>query len=121
MTFIPRQEPFTCSHCGVTVDVLRDGSYRNHCPKCLWSKHVDEEGPGDRGSSCKGLMEPVGCDFSGKKGWMIVHRCEKCGKEEDCALVRKGQSQKAELLCNGCIRKEYGKQILSDRPSILKG
>ncbi len=81
MIFIPRQEPFDCEHCAVHVKPLIDGSYRNHCPKCLWSKHVDRDGPGDRKSECEGLMKPVGIDFRRNKGWMIVHRCEECGKE----------------------------------------
>jgi hypothetical protein len=25
-------------------------------------------------------MKPSAIDQDGKKGWMIVHRCEKCGK-----------------------------------------
>jgi len=81
MPFIARQEPFTCEHCNADVEPLKTGSYRNHCPKCLWSKHVDDEGPGDRLSQCGGMMEPVGVDHRGNKGWMIVHRCEKCSKE----------------------------------------
>lgn len=81
MPFIARQEPFTCEHCGVAVAPLEHGSYRNHCPVCLWSKHVDDAGPGDRASLCQGLMEPIGLDLRANKGWMIVHRCEKCGKE----------------------------------------
>lgn len=24
-------------------------------------------------------MEPIGVERSGKKGWMIVHRCTRCG------------------------------------------
>lgn len=81
MTFIAREEPFTCEHCGASVTPLRHGTYRNHCPQCLWSKHVDDEGPGDRASLCKGMMEPVGLDQTGKKGWMAIHRCLKCGKK----------------------------------------
>ncbi len=26
-------------------------------------------------------MEPIGLDQSGKKGWMVVHECEQCGKK----------------------------------------
>ncbi len=81
MPFIARQEPFTCEHCGEDVKPLETGSYRNHCPKCLWSKHVDKDGPGDRKSECKGLMKPVGLDYRKKKGWMIVHQCTECRKE----------------------------------------
>lgn len=81
MTFIARQEPFTCEHCGVAVQPLEHGSYRNHCPVCLYSKHVDKDGPGDRASMCGGLMKPDHLDYDGKKGWMIVHVCEMCGKK----------------------------------------
>jgi len=81
MPFIARQEPFVCDHCQADVAPLENGSYRNHCPKCLWSKHVDKDGPGDRASECKSLMKPVGVDYRKKKGWMIVHQCEACGKE----------------------------------------
>lgn len=80
MPFIARQEAFTCEHCGKHVEELAHGSYRNHCPFCLWSKHVDRDGPGDRASACTALMEPIGLDYRGKKGWMIDHRCTVCGK-----------------------------------------
>ncbi|TSC57446.1 MAG: hypothetical protein Greene041662_955 [Candidatus Peregrinibacteria bacterium Greene0416_62] len=81
MIFITRQESFICDHCGTSVGVLTNGSYRNQCPACLYSKHVDEEGPGDRKSLCLGLMKPIRIDQHAKKGWMIVHQCMKCLKE----------------------------------------
>ena len=80
MPFIARQEAFTCEHCGKEVEELTTGSYRNHCPFCLWSKHVDRDGPGDRASECRGTMKPVSLDQRGKKGWMINHVCVECGK-----------------------------------------
>ncbi len=80
MPFIARQEAFTCEHCGKDVEELASGSYRNHCPYCLWSKHVDRDGPGDRASLCLGLMEPRGLDYRGSKGWMVDHVCTLCGK-----------------------------------------
>ena len=79
--FIARQERFTCEHCKADVEPLENGSYRNHCPHCLYSKHVDDEGPGDRASGCEGLMKPTGVDHRSGKGWMVVHRCENCDKE----------------------------------------
>lgn len=80
MTFIAREEAFTCGHCGNKVQPLGKGTYRNHCPQCLWSKHVDDEGPGDRLSLCKGLMEPKGFDM--RKGeWVVQHECTECGKK----------------------------------------
>lgn len=80
MVFIPRQETFVCEKCGKHVEPLEKGSYRNHCPHCLWSKHVDHEGPGDRASLCGGLLKPTMLDQRGGKGWIIIHECVKCGK-----------------------------------------
>ena len=67
-------EDFTCAHCGAQV---AGGGYTNHCPRCLWSRHVDVN-PGDRAATCGGLMEPVAVET--RRGeYMIVHRCVKCG------------------------------------------
>ncbi len=79
--FIARQEPFVCENCDKDVFPLKSGSYRNHCPYCLWSKHVDDKGPGDRASECEGLMKPIALDQNNKKGFIIIHKCEKCGKQ----------------------------------------
>src|SRR3989338_8156335 len=38
------KEDFTCERCGFFV---RGSGYTNHCPQCLWSKHVDVN-PGNR-------------------------------------------------------------------------
>ena len=54
-------------------------SSRNHCNYCLYSKHVDIN-PGDRAESCHGLLIPIGVEISSKKGYVIVYKCEKCGK-----------------------------------------
>lgn len=70
---------FQCENCGFLVKPLTNGSYRNHCPNCLYSKHLDIN-PGDRESKCKGLMRPVELFYSGKKGYQIVHQCLKCNK-----------------------------------------
>ena len=67
-------EDFECSRCACRV---RGNGYTNHCPECLWSRHVDVN-PGDRLNACRGLMRPVGLDQ--KRGrWVILHRCELCG------------------------------------------
>jgi len=68
---------FICAHCGKTVIALTNGGYRNHCPFCLYSLHVDKN-IGDRNSSCYGLMKPVGIEYNSKKGYQIVHVCGKC-------------------------------------------
>lgn len=51
--------------------------YTNHCPKCLWSKHVDVE-PGDRGAVCGGMMKPVLLEGS-TPTYVITHECVTCG------------------------------------------
>lgn len=77
--FIARNEDFTCEHCGREVKKIEyGGSYRNHCPYCLYSKHVDSEIPGDRANTCGGLMEAIGV-FQRRTGeYVLIHRCEKC-------------------------------------------
>jgi len=74
---VARNEPFTCYRCGRQVPPLQGGC-RNHCPYCLHSQHVDIN-PGDRASDCGGLLVPIGVEHSGKKGWVILFRCERCG------------------------------------------
>ena len=69
---------FTCLRCGLEVFPLTNGSYRNHCPQCLYSQHLDMA-PGDRASSCKGMMEPKAIKYNSKKGLQLVHRCLTCG------------------------------------------
>jgi len=67
---------FTCAHCERQVKPLSNGSYRNHCPFCLYCLHVDIE-PGDRRCACHGLMRPIGFKHS-RKGLQVIHRCERC-------------------------------------------
>ncbi|HKR69451.1 MAG TPA: RNHCP domain-containing protein [Streptosporangiaceae bacterium] len=66
-----------CTNCGAVVAPLTNGSYRNHCPLCLWSMHVDVR-PGDRASDCHGLMRPDRMDQRPGKGLVIIHRCVRC-------------------------------------------
>ena len=71
------KEDFICEHC---CEAVRGDGYTNHCPKCLWSKHVDVN-PGDRLAKCGGLMEPVGMDFKAGE-YEILHHCTVCGFEK---------------------------------------
>jgi len=72
--FQRRDEDFVCEECGAEV---RGTGYTNHCPRCLWSKHVDVY-PGDRLAPCRSMMEPVEVAVSGD-GYVITHRCITCG------------------------------------------
>ncbi len=69
---------FICENCGQKVIPLSDGGYRNHCPECLYSLHVDIL-PGDRACECHGLMKPETIVYNSKKGYQIIHKCVKCG------------------------------------------
>lgn len=76
MTFKRTKEDFICEHC--KRGVVGDG-YTNHCPFCLWSRHVDKD-PGDREEACRGMMEPW--DIEPKNGgFRIIHKCTVCGFE----------------------------------------
>ena len=50
-------EGFICEHCNKEVKPLYYSS-RDHCPYCLYSKHVDIN-PGDRLNPCKGLLKQI--------------------------------------------------------------
>lgn len=78
--FIDINEGFVCEQCGRKVPPVTR-TCRNHCSFCLYSKHVDEFTPGDRESMCGGLMRPLRVEYDGKKGTVIIFRCEKCHKE----------------------------------------
>lgn len=70
-------EDFTCFNCGAEV---KGGGYTDHCPNCLWSKHVDNN-PGDRASKCRGRMKPVGVVYD-RNGYVIDYICTKCGAKK---------------------------------------
>lgn len=68
-------DEFTCENCGKKVNKL-NYSARDHCPYCLYSKHVDIN-PGDRLNACKGMLKPVGIEKY-KNTYKILYKCEKC-------------------------------------------
>jgi len=71
---------FICANCKAEVLAATNGSYRNHCPFCLHSIHIDVE-PGDRASTCLAVMAPISLRHNTKKGWQILHKCTHCGFE----------------------------------------
>ncbi len=76
-TFQKVVENFTCDRCHQTV--VGDG-YRNHCPNCLQSKHVDIN-PGDRAAGCEGAMLVV--DIVLEHGtYILTHQCVKCNYQK---------------------------------------
>lgn len=83
MVFIKNKEDFVCEKCGNKVV---GSGYTNHCPHCLWSKHVDVN-PGDRASDCGGMMKPVAIEKEGRE-YIIRHKCIKCGYEKPNKAVK---------------------------------
>ncbi len=80
--FATPSQDFRCRHCKVLVGELPSGGrQRNHCPFCLYSRHVDGSRPGDRASDCGGSMEPLGAFVRPKGEHVLVHRCLSCGFE----------------------------------------
>ena len=69
-------ENFVCENCGNEVE---GNGFTNHCPKCLYSKHVDVN-PGDRKATCGGIMEPIDAYYK-KNSYQIKHKCKSCGYE----------------------------------------
>lgn len=72
--FQKKLEDFKCDHCGTQV---KGSGFTDHCPNCLWGKHVDIN-PGDRKSACGGAMEPVQVETKGGK-YIIHYKCAECG------------------------------------------
>lgn len=77
---------FICTNCNEEILPVTNGRYRNHCPFCLYSVHLDII-PGDRKSTCKTLMKPVQLTYKSKKGWQIIHVCLKCGVRKVCRIA----------------------------------
>jgi hypothetical protein len=82
---------FKCTHCGVIVcaaHLLSGVNNRNHCPYCLWSRHLDLYTAGDRLSACKGPMRPLGLTVKHNRNkyalnggeLMLLHECVECGR-----------------------------------------
>lgn len=78
-------ESFICEHCNKNVDKLIYSS-RDHCPYCLYSKHVDIN-PGDRLNTCLGLLKPIGIEKY-KDTYKILYRCQKCGQSHKNIMAR---------------------------------
>lgn len=75
LNFKRTKEDFDCEHCGFHV---KGTGYTNHCPQCLWAKHVDIF-PGDRSESCQGMMRPISSEYKAGK-WYVLQKCIVCGK-----------------------------------------
>ncbi len=73
--FSSNDQEFICENCFKKVDKLLYSS-RDHCPFCLYSKHVDIN-PGDRLNKCQGLLKPIGIEKY-KDSYKILYQCQSC-------------------------------------------
>lgn len=82
---------FRCLHCQYLISgslLLSGVNNRNHCPYCLWSRHLDLVAAGDRLSACKAPMQPVALTTKRSRNkygcgcgeLMLVHLCTGCGE-----------------------------------------
>lgn|SRR5574344_1362227 len=76
-TFFKNDNEFICENCGKKVNKL-NYTTRDHCPYCLYSKHIDIN-PGDRQNKCLGLLKPIGIEKY-KDTYKIIYVCDKCGQ-----------------------------------------
>lgn len=83
--FTMRDENFKCLHCGYEVKTL-GYTARDHCPKCLYSIHVDNN-PGDRECECHGMLKPIGIEKF-KNTYKIIYRCDKCGQTKKNIMAK---------------------------------
>lgn len=78
-------ENFICENCNKEVKKL-NYTARDHCPYCLYSKHLDIM-PGDRANECMGLLVPIDIEKF-KDTYKIIYKCEKCGKEHKNVMAK---------------------------------
>ena len=83
---------FICRHCNMYVPcdpALAGVQNRNHCPYCLWSRHLDWRIAGDRLAGCRATMQPIGLTMKRSRNkyaverdgeLMLIHRCTICAK-----------------------------------------
>lgn len=88
--FSKNDSGFICASCGKEVLPLGYTS-RNHCPFCLHSLHVDIN-PGDRANSCGGILVPIKVEPDAKRGYIIIHKCKRCG-----GIVRNRAAHEAKI------------------------
>lgn len=81
---------FTCIQCKLYVPsapIIAGVQNRNHCPCCLWSRHLDWRVAGDRLAACRAAMQPIGLTTKHTRNkyarerdgeLMLIHRCTAC-------------------------------------------
>lgn len=80
-----KDESFVCENCKKFVNKL-NYTARDHCPYCLYSKHVDIN-PGDRLNTCHSLLKPIDIEKY-KDTYKIIYECTKCHKSHKNIMAK---------------------------------
>jgi hypothetical protein len=99
---------------------------RNHCPYCLWSRHLDLYEAGDRLAACKSLMEPIGLTFkttrkkygSGQGELMLIHLCTGCNRMSINRIAADDDPETILYIFEKSFHLELQIQILLDASNI---
>ncbi len=108
------QNGFECQNCHKFVPINKKMGVinRNHCPFCLFSKHVDKIS-GDRAENCYGSMKAIALTLkktqANKYGQssgelMIVHQCLACLKFSINRVAADDSARKIEKVFEESLR-----------------
>jgi hypothetical protein len=115
-------------HAFVSSDSLLSGvQNRNHCPYCLWSRHLDLGQAGDRLSPCQSRMEPIGLTAKatrkkygpGRGELMLVHVCKGCEKLSINRIAADDAPEVLLAVFEGSFRPDAGLQTRLEADGIL--
>lgn len=120
---------FKCAHCHALVSsahFLSGVNNRNHCPYCLWSRHLDLFAAGDRLSACKAPMKPIGLTMKlGRNKYrreargelMLIHQCTECQALSINRIAADDDSSAIVAVFEASLKNEI--QTLCERQGIL--
>jgi hypothetical protein len=74
--FTKINDSFVCEYCG-EYNPPANKTCRDHCIKCLCSKHVDKN-PGDRAETCHGKLIPIKFTIKSAEIKQIIFKCDRC-------------------------------------------
>ena len=120
---------FLCKLCNAYVSsasFLSGVQNRNHCPYCLWSRHLDLYAAGDRLSACKSPMRPIGLTVkatrkkygSGHGELMLIHLCTDCTALSINRIAADDDPQKVFDVFEGFFRLDVSTQTRLDAEGI---
>lgn len=121
---------FNCINCGkeASLPIGVGTHHRNHCPFCLYTRHVDEYN-GDRKSICNGKMKPIGLTYKNegvdkygkiRQGEiMLIHICKICGKISINRIAGDDKEEVILKLLKESVAGEIKKHLTKDKIKLL--